>query len=573
MSFREAVLSWIAAVLLGDYNRSRQSVEPELEACPARSAPHFHETMESRMRLLPVLMLIFVNLFPVAQRLQAEDAENIMESYINFLSQEDYKAAEQLWHPQYIETCHRLGITYRDTPYKYDCVSPLLENIDLIRNGAATWDAISTILDPQHQKVILKVSTPENTVSCEYFFMNDSSGTYMIPRFWMYLNNLSLVKTNYFDVYYRSVSQLNDYSVFDLDRFVETVAATFGTPPKKLLSLSQDRMEYFLVESESEVAELLGFPSQGAYYTPCDVIISHRLPDYHEVAMFMINYTQEDLGLYTEPFITRGLVCYLGGRFGQTSDVMWQIANFTLANDIFALDDILTFDGFHQTVGNIDFSFPLSLGLVSTLIDKTGVNGTLAILNDFSGSIAYINTLSTADVKSVLETKTNSNWDDIEKLVRSKIAADPFPNLKPGTASDSGLVVFESGTSTFNIRVTLDDEWYNFAVRPFSKDVMPEGVLTLAGSTGNQMTSYKSFLWAEQFPEREYASEIFAIRFNGQEIGVYDYLTNQLVAKYVSSFDENSALLEDGRIGFRFRESILRDRLDRYLCRLEASGL
>lgn len=528
--------------------------------------------MESRMRYLPVLTLTLLSLLPVAQQLRADDAGSIMESYIELLSQEDYEAAGQLWHPQYIETCNRLGITYRDTPFKYDCVSPLLENIDLIRNGAATWNAVSTVLGPKQQKVILKISAPENTVSCEYFFFSDSTGTHMIPRFWMYLTNFSLVQTKYFDIYYHSESQLNDYSIFDLDVFVEKVATTFGVSPKKLLTLSHDRMEYFFVESESEVAELLGFPSQGTYYTPCDVIISRRLPDYHELAMFMISYTQEDLGLYIDPFMTRGLACYVGGRFGQANDVMWQISNFTLENEIFSLDDILTFDGFHKTIGNIDFSFPLSLGLVTSLIDDFGINDVLSMLRDLSGNVAFINNLSVDEVKTVLETKTGRTWADIMQSARSRIASDPFPNLKPGVESDSGLVVFESGINTFHVRVTLDDGWYNFAINPFEKGTKPVGVLTLAGSPGGRMGSYQSFLWNEQFANRQYSAEVYSIRFDGNEVGVYDYLTNQLIAKYVSSFDSN-ATNSGGQTGFRLREDVLRSRLDQYLCRLTADGL
>jgi len=114
----------------------------------------------------------------------------------------------------------------------------LLENIDLIRNGHADWSATSTGLDPQHTKVILKISTKDNTISYDYFFREDSTGYRLIPRFWMYLNNLSVVRTKYFDVFYRNESQLNDLAVFDLDRVVETIASTFGVPDENLRSLN-----------------------------------------------------------------------------------------------------------------------------------------------------------------------------------------------------------------------------------------------------------------------------------------------------------------------------------------------
>lgn len=507
-----------------------------------------------------------------AAQLNAADVDSIMDNYIRYLIDGDYKSAESLWHPQYIETCYRLGITYADTPFKFDCVSPLLENIDLIRSGSATWQAVSTGLDPNHQKVVVRITSGSNTVSCDYYFAEDSTGTFMIPRFWMYLNNFDLVETKYFNVYYRSREQLNDFAIYDLDRFVETVAETFDVSPKKLLELSHERMEYFLLDSESEVAELLGFPSQGTYYTPCDVIISRRIPDYHEVAMFLLDYMQPEHGLYVEPFISRGIACYLGGRFGQTKDVMWQVANFTLQNDIFELSDILTFDGFRNKIGNIDFSFPLSLGLVSALEKRIGMSGVLGLFADLSGTVDDVNNWSAEDVESKLTKSVNMSWDQIVAATRAEVADDPFPNLKPGITSDTGIVAFESGTSDYHIRITLDDGWYNVVVTPFLVGSIPEGSIVLSGYTGNQMVSFKSFLWNDQFPDKGYSSEIYAIRFNGQEVGVYDYLINELIAKYVASFDKDSDLVGDGCIKFRLRENTLRDRLDQFKCRLDNAG-
>jgi len=388
----------------------------------------------------------------------------------------------------------------------------------------------------------------------------------------MYLRNFDLIQTKYFDVYYRSRDQLNDFAIYDLDQFVENVAETFGVSPKKLLQLSHNRMEYFLLESESEVAEFLGFPSQGTYYTPCDVIISRRLPDYHEVVMFMLDYTQPEHGLYVEPFISRGIACDLGGRFGQSRDVMWQVANFTLENDIFELSDILTFDDFRNKVGNIDFSFPLSLALVNTLKKRIGVNGVLELFNELSGTVEDVNTWSTDYIESKLTARVGMNWDAIVAATRTEVAEDPFPNLKPGVISDSGLVEFESGTSRYHLRVTLDSGWYNVVVTPFHRDSIPQGSIVLSGSIGRQLASFKSFLWSEQFPDREYNSEVYAIRFDGQEVGVYDYLTNRLIAKYVAGFDHDSNLVSDGCIKFRLRENTLRDEMNQFQCSLGDAG-
>ena len=522
------------------------------------------------MKLNRTIWIIILTLFFTSIALHAEDKDvkKLIGSYIDALVAKDYKKAEEFWHPQYIETCCRLGINYRDVPNKYDCMSPLIENIESIRNGEADWSVVSTRVDPAHHKAILKMSMPDDTISCDYFFQDDTTGLYIVPRFWLHLNNLSLVSTKYFDVFYRNRSQLNDFALYDIDRFVDNVAAAFGVPEEKLKTLEKERMEYLLVESDNEVSELLGFRSRGVYFIPSDIIITRYLPDYHEIAHFMVNYTQDNLGLCIEPFMLRGLACMLGGRFGQRKEVMPQIAGFTLTNGIYSLEDVLTFDGFNHKIGNIDFSYPLSLGLVETLTDKFNITGTLTILSNLSGSVDEITGKSSDDVKAVITKVTGENWDKIEKLATDEICSDPFPNLKPGGSSDSGMVMFESGTQYFNVKITLNDGWYNVTVKSFSPDKRVEAAVTMSGSVGNEFSAYKSSLWKEQYPNMPYSSQIYSIRFNPDEAGVYDYLTNELVAKYVSTFDEMPRLTTENKIVFRFKENLLRARMDSYWCQI-----
>jgi len=526
------------------------------------------------MMLSNVFISIATVLILTAGTLQADsqDVKQLMSSYIDALIEEDYDRAAQFWHPEYVKTCRRLGITYRDVPYKYDCMSPLLQSMDEIRSGDASWTTTPTMLDPEHHKIILKIYTPERTVSHDYFFQQDSTGTYLIPRFWLYLNNLNVVSTRYVDVFYRNESQLNDFALFDLDRFLEQTLTSLGASNEMLKTLEEQRMEYFLAESQNEVSELVGVPSHGMFFLPSDIVISHYLPDYHELTLFAISYTQNDLGLYAEPFIRRGLACMLGGRFGQNRDVMPQIASFTLANDIFSLEDILTASDFHEKVGSIDFSYPLSLGLVETLIEKYNISGALKLLSDLSGSMSDVATWTADDVKAVITSFTGKTWSEIETYAKEEISADPFPNLKPGASSGTGVTVFESGTVEYLVEITLDSGWYSVKVTPYSPETRIEGAVVISGPTGNTHKEFKSFLWQEQFPQEPYIDELYCIRYDPDEVGIYDYLTNRLVAKYVSSFDDSNRLVNEGSISFSFKENVLRDHIGSYRCRILGTG-
>ena|GEM_PF-3597337 len=497
-----------------------------------------------------------------------QDVKTLMSSYINALIDEDYEGAAQFWHPQYIETCNRLGITYRDVPYKCDCMSPLLQNMASIRDGSSSWTITQTRLAPQHYKMILKIHTPERTISYDYFCLDDSTGVYLIPRFWLHLNNLRVVKTRYFDVFYRDESQLNDFALFDLDQYIELTLMKLGASKEMLEKLKERRMEYYLAETENEVSELLGFSSRGIFFTQSDIIISRYLPDYHELALFALSYTQDNLGLYSAPFIRRGLACSFGGRFGQSKEVMPQIANFTLANDVYALEDVLTISDFHTKIGSIDFSYPLSLGLVETLTERYNIAGTLKLLSDLSGSMSDVAGWTTDDVKAVITGFTGKTWNEIEMYSKEKIASDPFPNLHPGVTPGSGQTVFESGTTEYLARITHNEGWYDVKLTPYSPDTRIEGTIVIKGPVGNTHDEFKSFLWNEHFPDIPYINQLYSIRYNPDEIGVYDYLTNRLVAKYVSSFDDGNKLVNGGEMSFRFSDNTLRDHISSYQCNI-----
>jgi hypothetical protein len=107
---------------------------------------------------------------------------------------------------------------------------------------------------------------------------------------------------------------------------------------------------------------------------------------------------------------------------------------------------------------------------------------------------------------------------------------------------------------------------------PLDPETRIDGTITLIGSKGYTYSEFKSFLFDEHFPDMPHINELYSIRYDSDEIGVYDYITNRLMAKYVSAFDGTEELVRQGRILFRFRENILRGRMDSYRCHIMGTG-
>jgi len=518
-----------------------------------------------RTKLTTAIAIIIVSACTVSA---ASNGKYVVSQYIDAMVAGDYDKASQFWHPIYRETCDRFGIVFRDAPYKWDCMSPIVENLETMRARQFQSEMASTIIGATVERVNLSISTGPDTIQHNYHVLTDSTGSYMVPRFWLYLSNLRLVTTKYYDVYYRDKTQLNDHALAHLDVFTEQTVISLGGTKEHLDLLEQQRMEYYLGRNENEVSELLGFRSHGVHFRPSDIIVSHYIPDFHQITAFLITLVIEDKGLVTMPFVQNGLACSFGGRFGQHKDVMPQIAAFTIENSLFTLENVATYSGFYDTIGNIDFSYPLSVAVMATIYDETSPVDVSALVGKLSGSMREVEAMTLQDVSEALKSTTGKDWGDWKKLATERTMSGRHPNLKTGVTSDSGVTVFESGTIDYLITVKHDAGWYNVVVKPIKDDPLMSGMIVVRGGLGLKFDAYKSFLWKEQFDNTRYTTQLYSIQFSQEEVGIYDYTTNRLVAKYVSSFDSSGSLIQDGAVTFRFRDDIFPGGLENYICGL-----
>ncbi len=521
-----------------------------------------------RLSAIAITVLIMLVSSVSAGPVSTADVTRFVAKYIDALKERRFDDAAGFWHPALIETAERLGIEYRGIEYKYDCMSPLTENLDILASPVTRIDQSLTHSGPASFKSIVTIKTPEDTLSCEYFVMEDSTGLNLIPRFWRYLNNLRLVKTKYYNVFYRDDSQLNDIALEDLDTYTETTIRKLGGTDEDLAILEEQRMEYYLARNENEVSELLGFRSHGLYFRPSDIIITYYMPHYHQIALFALSFVHDDMGLVLAPFMQAGTGCMFGGRFGQDRSVMPQIAAFTLENELYKLDDVLTFTGLYDTIANIDFSYPLSLGVIESIYKNHGLDALNKLYSQLSGTINEVKSWDLNHIAEVLEDVTGSSLEDIKKNAASQIVDSRFTVLRVEDVPDSGETVFQSGMARYVLNIKVLDGWYNVKVAGYSGETDFAGTITVRGTTGKRFGAFRSFLWRDHFPEMGYRNELYSIQFTPQEIGIYEYFTNRLIAKYVGGFHGRMNIIENNTLQFRFREDLFEDRMDRLECRL-----
>ncbi|NIT55026.1 MAG: hypothetical protein GWN00_01895 [Aliifodinibius sp.] len=73
-------------------------------------------------------------------------------------------------------------------------------------------------------------------------------------------------------------------------------------------------------------------------------------------------------------------------------------------------------------------------------------------------------------------------------------------------------------------------------------------------------------MFADQLPKREYDGAVYGIKFDINEAGFYDYRTNILKAKFVSSFFMEAHYYDpvDKTVKFSLRKSLIPRPMDSY---------
>jgi len=91
----------------------------------------------------------------------------------------------------------------------------------------------------------------------------------------------------------------------------------------------------------------------------------------------------------------------------------------------------------------------------------------------------------------------------------------------------------------------------------------PEIVLILTEPDADHSSVYRSRLFGKHLPDAEYKQQRFGLNFTNAEAGLYDYYTDNLIEKYVLSFDPSDEYWDaDARV-IRFR--LAKDALPRGL--------
>ena len=509
-------------------------------------------------RILAICLLLCAQL--AAADISQPEIQRFFYGYVDALKAGDDLSALNYWSLLDRTWADQLGIKYKDAPVKLEVGSALLRNLSLLRSGTATI-AIDTIaMNRGFAKINYRITTKDTTYTDAYYAITTATvEPSLTSSLRVFTESWDQVQGKYFDLIYRDLKLFERSNVGAAEQFVEATAKTLGISEGKMANLQRAKFRMVLCESLGEVQQLTGRSVHGDFYKPLDAVISKFSPPYHEISQLLVAYAIDSLPPYTLPIMEEGTATFLGGWWGRTAPVMLYLGGYIYRSGNCEWAEILTYDAFRSSEDNPDFTYPFAGLFCKFLFEEIGREKYFQLYRQLSGSEAEVRAMTEKKFQDAVAAITGKTWVVLQTEFKTYVAKQLNAGILAG-APDRGKIIYQSGTTEFQIRILEDSAYYNVEITPKTGDTKAAVLIGEGYSQG----PYESFLFKEYFPESTWKRQRYALMFSVNEVGTYDFYTNAITGKYSVGFGANEPILKPGTNQYRFRvEKQLLSNLDK----------
>lgn len=510
-------------------------------------------------RILLAIALLFSALLVSHAKAIPENAAAALQYYFELLATENFESAGQMWAPEAQERSSRFGITYTDIPVRVDAASPIVRDLPVMRNYLQP--AVKQITGLETVKYVrLEYSNVVNSELVNWYYYARLDGDYywfIYPQDY-YGKDWAVTETKYFRIHAHPDKQvyLNQAALDEADRFVEWASDSLGLDKSVRSNIAEAKIEYFFCPSDSLVKEMTGQSTKGLLDLASNDIISADFPHFHEVMHLLTNIRLKEIPIYTLPLIREGFAVKYGGRWGKRPTALMELGVFLYQQKLVELDSILTVDGFEASAG-ADIAYPVAGLFTSYLMEKIGQPKYFELYNRLSGNKRAIDTLPADAIRQMLvEAAVVPDWAGLAAgfdAYLSKIR-DQIAFARAGAGKKSSTVLRGD-----NFVITKDKEWLCFE---FTADSSGEVQGNVLFDKDPRLEGKRSHLFEEQYGMTQpYEGYRYGVRYDKNEAGLYDYATNELVAKFIVGISPDDGYYNESarQVRIRFKAQLVRD--------------
>ena len=494
--------------------------------------------------------------------------DSTVKGYLAAIKVQDWELAESYWVKSEIERSRRLGIKFENIEAKYDCASPLITNPHILNDpgyklnfATESLDSISTRID------IAIVGLRGDTLRTSYYLSRESDRRQLCSPMYIFTDNWYMIKTRYFNLTFTDSSLINNVAIDALDNFTDSLGQILSIPLQKMALLEERKIDYYLCTGQ-QVQLLTGYDAHGVTSFPFDAIIARHLPHPHEITHLMTNFALQELPLFTLPVLQEGIACCLGGRWGKSPEAINYWGSVALSLGLARLDDILTGKGWGACAGGADAAYAISSLLARTLINRYGAEKFLQVYHALSGNSMQVNAFSQRTIRMTIENICGESWAELASAFAYEAANYRYCGItpEPQMINEEHLAELNDGEVSVKIFDVGDSYYFEITLN----DLPTGAAILFEADSLNTNPNYRSWQFEEQFDDGSYKGEVYGLLFSPAEAGLYDYLTNCLIAKYVSGFVPDESYYDPGshKLTFSLDKSMLPKDISHYGLRL-----
>lgn len=512
------------------------------------------------LRRRSCLVIIAVVIVSAINVQAAPPAVEMISEYFDLLASGNIESASYMWTESAQERSTRFGIEYEGIPLKGDAVSPIVRNLNVMRDHLQPpVKRHETLASERWVRLEYSSVVDGQLVEHDYYAVKEGDWYWLIYPQDYYGRDWPVRETRYFRIHYHPdrESMLNEVVLEQADDMLEELATRMQLSADQIKQIEEAKIEYFYCDSDNTVKEITGHLIKGTLDLASNDLISAFFPHYHELTHLLLNIKLQKLPLYTAPLLREGAAVYFGGRWGKSPDVLLELGAFLHQQEILTPDSMLTMASFERGA-TADIAYPVAGLVAAYVVDEAGLDAFLELYRNSSGRFTYVRNLNASDMRTLIQNALGmTSWTEVIEGLDNYIA----DRLASSSLSAAGALGGKKLVETAGVTIEHRGEWFGFAVTPGNPDHV--GVTILFGRD-ERLTGAHSMLFEEQFGGSIMNEGFrYGIRMDQNEAGLYDYGTDHLLAKYILGITPSPDYLdkESGAVKVKFRHP----RLDKEL--------
>ncbi len=506
---------------------------------------------------IAISVLVLLSTIPAIAAAVATTDHGVMTlgEYFDLLVSGNLESALYLWTQEDLDRSSRFGIEYEGIPLKVDCTSPVVRDLAKMRDYLQPPVRTFSELDPNFNRMKFSQIVDGELVEHYYYVFFDGEYHWLTHPQNYFCQDWPISESKYFRIHADPLGSgtPNSIALAMADQFVEKMADSLDLTSADMTNLREKKIEYFYCHSDSIVMEITGHRTKGTLDLATNDVISAFFPHYHELTHLLINIKLKKLPLYTQPLMREGIAVYLGGRWGKAATSLLDLACFLYQEKIVDLDSLLTMRDFNAN-SSADIAYPVAGLFAAYLVDEIGIDKFLKLYRAQSGDFATVYGMTRVDVKNLIAVALDkADWGAVLDgfiAFQEKMKAEQSMVL-PGAIADGEELLRGDGFVVQSDKHWLAFEFSGTAENALTGNLLFDQEAALQGAISELYVKQ----YRDSIPFEGYRR---GIRFDQNEVGLYDYATSELLAKYIWGISPSEEYFDEARnvVTVKFRKEL-----------------